>query len=141
MLNFFKVFGLGILYIVTLPLTVTLLAVYAIYCLLAFIYVSLRNIIVFFSGGTINGDLPEDIEAKRILMQRKEKEEMFSSVIQNMYVNKQTSNPMPFANNTQFPQPNIDIYQEISQQNPAQNSQEEVKEENNYVDINQVNRE
>ena len=33
---------------------------------------AIRSIIVFFMGGSPLGDLPEDVEAKRILMEREE---------------------------------------------------------------------
>ena len=33
---------------------------------------AIRSVIVFFSGGTPLGDLPEDVEAKRILMEREQ---------------------------------------------------------------------
>lgn len=33
---------------------------------------SIRNLIIFFTGGTVNGDLSEDIQAKRILQERLE---------------------------------------------------------------------
>lgn len=70
MLGFIKIFLQGILYVVFLPLILLVLALYAVYCVFVFIYISIRSIIVFFMGGTPLGDLPEDVEAKRILMER-----------------------------------------------------------------------
>lgn len=70
MLGFIKIFLQGILYVVFLPLILLVLALYAVYCIFVFIYISIRSIIVFFMGGTPLGDLPEDVEAKRILMER-----------------------------------------------------------------------
>ena len=70
MLGFIKIFLQGILYVVFLPLILLILALYAVYCVFVFIYISIRSIIVFFMGGTPLGDLPEDVEAKRILMER-----------------------------------------------------------------------
>ena len=72
MLGFLKIFLQGVLYVVLLPLILLLLALYAIYCIIIFIYMAIRSVIVFFMGGTPLGDLPEDVEAKRILMQRAE---------------------------------------------------------------------
>ena len=72
MLGFLKIFLQGILYVVLSPLILLTLALYAVYCLIAFIYIAIRSIIVFFMGGTPLGDLPEDVEAKRILMERQE---------------------------------------------------------------------
>lgn len=70
MLGFIKIFLQGILYVIFLPLILLVLALYAVYCVFIFIYISIRSIIVFFMGGTPLGDLPEDVEAKRILMER-----------------------------------------------------------------------
>lgn len=81
MANFFKVFGLGVLYVVTFPLMVLLLALYAAYCLIMFIYMGVRSIISFFSGGTPMGDMKEDVEAKRILLARKMKEEAIENIL------------------------------------------------------------
>ncbi len=79
MKSFFKTIGLGALYLVTLPFTILFLALYAVYCLLAFIYISFRSLITFFSGGTPLGDLPEDVEAKRILMQQEASKEAMAA--------------------------------------------------------------
>lgn len=70
MLGFLKIFAQGVLYVVLLPFILLILALYAIYCVFVFIYISIRSVIVFFMGGTPLGDLPEDVEAKRILMER-----------------------------------------------------------------------
>lgn len=70
MLGFIKIFLQGLLYVVTLPIILLILGGYAVYCVFVFIYIAIRSVIVFFMGGTPLGDLPEDVEAKRILMQR-----------------------------------------------------------------------
>ena len=70
MLGFIKIFLQGLLYVVTLPLILLILALYGVYCVFVFIYIAIRSIVVFFMGGTPLGDLPEDVETKRILMQR-----------------------------------------------------------------------
>ena len=72
MLSFFKIFGQGVLYVILFPFIVLLLALYAVYCILVFVYMAIRNIIIFFSGGTPLGDMKEDVEAKKILMARQE---------------------------------------------------------------------
>lgn len=70
MLGFIKIFLQGLLYVVTLPIILLILGGYAVYCVFVFIYIAIRSVIVFFMGGTPLGDFPEDVEAKRILMQR-----------------------------------------------------------------------
>ena len=98
MLGFLKIFLQGILYVVTLPFILLILAIYAVYCVAIFIYMAIRSIIVFFMGGSPLGDLPEDVEAKRILMEREEEKkantvqsfadalaQSQAQLIQNMY--------------------------------------------------------
>lgn len=70
MLGFLKIFLQGILYVVFLPLILAILAIYCVYCIFVFIYIAIRSVITFFTGGTPLGDLPEEVEAKRILMER-----------------------------------------------------------------------
>lgn len=75
MLSFLKIFLQGVLYVVLLPFILLLLALYAVYCVFHFIYIAIRSIVVFFMGGTPLGDSPEDVEAKRILMERNQPKE------------------------------------------------------------------
>ena len=97
MASFFKTFGLGVIYVITLPFILMFWAIYAIYCLGVFIYMAIRNVIIFFSGGTPNGDMKEDVEAKRILLERSQK----SQASQNIYVS-----PQPVLNEpTPMPEP------------------------------------
>ena len=74
MAQFFKTLGLGLLYTVVLPFALLLLALYAIYGFVVFLIQLVRNIVVFFSGGTVGGDLPEDVEAKKILIEKQRAE-------------------------------------------------------------------
>lgn len=80
--DFFKLVGKGALYLVLSPFIVLLLALYFIYCLIMFLVMGIVNLVVFFSGGTINGDLPEDIEAKRILEEKFKQENNVAPVTQ-----------------------------------------------------------
>ena len=70
MVAFFKTLGLGVLYTVLSPFLLLLLALYAIYCFIVFVIQAFRNLIVFFSGGTVGGDLPEDVKAKQIQIEK-----------------------------------------------------------------------
>lgn len=67
MLGFFKIFGQGILYVILLPLIVAFFALYAVYCILAFLFMFLKATVLFFMGKNINDDFPEDKEAKKRL--------------------------------------------------------------------------
>jgi len=68
MVGFFKVLGRGVLYTVLLPFILVFWALYAVYCVFVFIIMAIRTFIIWISGGTPNGDLKEDVEAKRILL-------------------------------------------------------------------------
>lgn len=74
MLNFFKNFGRGILYILVLPLLLVALAVYAVVALFVFIFLAFKGLFLFFTGRSLYEDLPEDIEAKKRLGILKEEE-------------------------------------------------------------------
>ncbi len=82
--EFFKTVLFGLLYVVLSPFIVLFLALYFVYCLIIFIYMSIRNLVVFFSGGTVNGDLPEDIKAKRILKDKMEQKNAPTNTTQNL---------------------------------------------------------
>lgn len=70
MAAFFKLILHGFLYAIGLPFFVIALAIYSLYCLVMFIYEAIRSLFVFFKGGTPFGDLKEDAEAKKILLER-----------------------------------------------------------------------
>ncbi len=74
MAQFFKTLGLGLLYTVALPFALLLLALYGVFGFVVFLIQLVRNIVVFFSGGTVGGDLPEDVEAKKILIEKQRAE-------------------------------------------------------------------
>lgn len=67
MAEFFKGFGKGILYIFVLPFLLVVLALYSIYGLCAFVVLFVRSIFLFFSGRSLQDDLPEDIKAREII--------------------------------------------------------------------------
>lgn len=67
MVNFFKNFGKGILYVLVLPFLLVILALYFGVSIIIFIYLGFKGIILFLTGRNLFGDFPEDIEAKKIL--------------------------------------------------------------------------
>lgn len=70
MLGFLKVFGKGVLYTILFPFIVLILALFTIYCIGLFIYQFIRAVITWISGGDPFADTKEDIEAKKILLER-----------------------------------------------------------------------
>ena len=67
MVSFFKSFGKGILYILVLPVLLLILALYAVFALVGFIYLTIKSIILFFTGRSLFDDLPEDKKARAII--------------------------------------------------------------------------
>ena len=70
MAEFFKTLLKGVIYVVLLPFILLGWALEGVYCVFVFIYMAIRNLIIFFAGGSPMGDLPEDVKAKKILAER-----------------------------------------------------------------------
>lgn len=75
MINFFKNFGKGILYVLVLPFLLVGMAVYGVFAFFVFIFLSIKGLVLFFTGRSLYEDLPEDIEAKKILSANKNQPE------------------------------------------------------------------
>lgn len=141
--SFFKSFGKGILYLFVLPFLLIILALYGIAGLFGFIFLFFKSIILFFTGRSLNDDLPEDIEAKRRLYgdpieeqesvpQQEEKPEEFSVYHPDVDpFSVRSANEDPYKAPTveeglwgrQEPQPE-------PMENPINESVEDVQEEN-----------
>ena len=67
MVNFFKNFGKGILYVLVLPFLLVGMAIYGVIALFVFLFLCIKGLILFFTGRSLYEDLPEDIEAKKRL--------------------------------------------------------------------------
>lgn len=134
MLSFLKVFGQGVLCVVLSPLIVLILALYSIYCALVFTYIAIRSIIVFFMGGTPLGDLPEDVEAKRVLMEKNKTEEDAKRALAAMYQQQVpvfTANVNPINNSTEIIETNS---QELQEEQTDVSLESDVIEEDNNDD-------
>lgn len=68
---FFKSFGKGILYLLTLPVVLVVLIFYAVIGIIVFLFLMIKSVILFFKGKTIFNDFPEDIRVKEILSPKK----------------------------------------------------------------------
>ena len=67
MLNLIKKFAQGILYVLTFPVFLVLLAIFAVYGLLIMFIEGIRFIYNFFTGRNIHGELEEDVAARKII--------------------------------------------------------------------------
>ena len=79
MLGFFKVLGRGVLYTVLLPFILLIWALFTVYCVILFIVMFFRNIVIWISGGSPFGDTKEDVEAKRILTEQQNQQQNAAS--------------------------------------------------------------
>ena len=75
MASFFKNLGKGLLYVLIFPFGLIAIAIYAVFGIFVFFFQFIRLIVLFFTGRSLNSDLPEDIEAKKIIEANKPKEE------------------------------------------------------------------
>ena len=79
MAGFFKGFGKGILYLFVLPFLLVFLVFYGIYGLGVFLVMFVKSVILFFTGRSLDDDLPEDKKAKEILDVNKPKDVVVES--------------------------------------------------------------
>ena len=75
MASFFKSLAKGLLYVLMFPFGLLAIALSAVVGIFVFLFQFVRFLILFFTGRKLSSDLPEDIEAKRILEANKPKEE------------------------------------------------------------------
>lgn len=69
MTGFLKVFVRGLICTVLLPVILAVWVLWGVYCLFAFLYMLVKSIILFFMGENPTGELKEDIEAKKMLLE------------------------------------------------------------------------
>ena len=67
MLDFLKIFGEGLLFFLGLPFILVGLVLYGLYLLFVFIFMSIKEIILFFKGKKYSLILEEDLRAEEIL--------------------------------------------------------------------------
>jgi len=85
MLKLLKVFVRGILTTIALPLIVLIWVVYGVYCLGLFVFMFFKNVVDFFQGRDFNGDLKEDLEARRLLLEQEKTHDQAQQMLSSMY--------------------------------------------------------
>lgn len=70
MIGFLKVFGKGVLYTILFPFIVLIWVLFTVYCIFLFIYSLIKSVILWIKGDSPFNDTKEDAEAKRILIDR-----------------------------------------------------------------------
>ena len=106
MLSFLKVFARGILVMLLLPLILLVLALYMVYCLVLFVFMFFRALIGFFKGNNFNADLPEDLEARRIVLEKEKSDSQAKDALNMMYQTMAQGMAQAALNQAQ-PQPQV----------------------------------
>ena len=101
MLQFLKVFGRGVLVTVLLPVILLVWVCYGIYCIGVFVVMFFKGVIDYFQGKSFNADLPEDLEARRLLLEKEKQNEQAKDALSMMYQNAMTQTIMPPNNERQ----------------------------------------
>ena len=109
MLSLLKVFVRGIVVTLLSPISLLILVLYGVYCIGLFIFMFFKGVIDYFRGKTFNADLPEDLEARRMLLEKEKQEEQAKDMLNMMYestmARSQFMNPVPEAPNNSFETP------------------------------------
>jgi hypothetical protein len=85
MLKLLKVFARGIIVTLLLPVIVLVWVLYAVYCIGLFIFMFVKTTIEYFKGLSFNADLPEDIEARKIVLEKEKRDEQAKQMLSSMY--------------------------------------------------------
>lgn len=109
MLSLLKVFLRGIVVTLLSPIILLILVLYGVYCIGLFIFMFFKGVIDYFRGKTFNADLPEDLEARRMLLEKEKQEEQAKDMLNMMYestmARSQLMNPVPESPNNSFETP------------------------------------
>ena len=85
MAGFFKGLAKGLLYILFFPFGLLAIFLYAIFGLFVFIYQFIKLIVLFFTGRSLQSDLEEDIEVKKIIEKNSPKVEEEKELSMSVY--------------------------------------------------------
>ena len=109
MLSLLKVFLRGIVVTLLSPIILLILVLYGVYCIGLFIFMFFKGVIDYFRGKTFNADLPEDLEARRMLLEKEKQEEQAKDMLNMMYestmARSQFMNTIPEVPNNSFETP------------------------------------
>jgi hypothetical protein len=87
MLQFLKVFLRGIITTVLLPVIALIWVLYAVYCIGVFVVMFFKGVIDFFKGNSFNPDMVEDLESRRMLLEKEKQNEQAKDALSMMYQN------------------------------------------------------
>lgn len=87
MLNLLKVFARGLITTLLLPVILLIWVGYGVYCIFVFIFMFFKGVIDYFRGKTFNSDLPEDLESRRMILEKEKHDEQAKDMMNMMYQN------------------------------------------------------
>ena len=122
MAKILKTVGKALLYIVTFPFILIIIALAAALSIFLFFYQFVRLIILFFSGRTLFSDLDEDIKAKEILARQSGEEETNEAT--NSDLSLYPSDSIVY-NNQQYSSPLVEEQKDVNKENNKQEEGEE----------------
>lgn len=85
MLEFIKMFGLGILYTILFPVIVVFFALVLVFVLVNYLVMECINCVGFFFGNTFTVETDLDKELKKIKAEKKQAEEVKDAVLEATY--------------------------------------------------------
>ena len=132
MLSLLKVFLRGLLTTLLLPVIILIWVGYGVYCIFVFIFMFFKGVIDYFRGKSFNADLPEDLESRRMLLEKEKHDEqakdMMNMMYQNVFGQGRVLTPETAEQNYQEQNPyNPPVQEEPSLEEPSE-PQEEMEE-------------
>lgn len=128
MLKLLKVFARGIIVTLLLPVIVLVWVLYAVYCIGLFIFMFIKTTIEYFKGLSFNADLPEDIEARKIVLEKEKRDEQAKEMLSSMYENSLAQQQARMFNepseNQENPQEKPDFLDEITNDEPLEEEED-----------------
>ena len=129
MLSFLKVFARGIVVTLLLPIILLILALYGAYCLVLFVVMFFKGVIDYFRGNNFSADLPEDLEARRMVLEKEKADAQAKEMLNMMY---QTTMAQAGFNQNQQQRDGMDF---LNPQEPKQEVREEMNEGESSDDL------
>ena len=80
---------------VLLPFILVIWVLYGVYCIGLFIFTFFKSTIEYFQGKTFDADLPEDLEARRMLLEKEKQDEQARDALSMMYQRAMTETINP----------------------------------------------
>lgn len=128
MLKLLKVFLRGIVITLLLPLIVAVWVIYAIYCVGLFLFMFVKTTIEYFKGLSFNADLPEDLEARRMVLEKEKRDEQAKEMLSSMYEYTAAQQQAAFFNQNEeinrISHENRDFIDEITTDEPEEKEED-----------------